>query len=324
LDADFLESDPFKVQFRQKRTYDAGATPDLEDFERPELKSIGGDLVEELEEISERESKRENKLEQLEKRLDQKEERIQELDAELEKARDHREIVDRLSEALEEANGGNGDRFETIKAEVMEVRQAKRELEDDYEVVKQERDELAERVAELETDLGERAAAEDLRALKDELNEFIHRHNSVLSVGGEDAALRERLQRLEDENKRLKRNKPAESQEVEILSRLDGDGIQAAIQTAKDDSKYSVEHFDQILELLAVADGGPKTAGEIEPLTDVSASTVRSVLNDLYRVGVVEREKNGRRNLYNLDRELLESRNNVAQQSSQARTEELT
>jgi DNA helicase HerA-like ATPase len=41
-----------RVQFERKRTFDAGATPGLEDFERPELKSVSGDLVDELQEIT--------------------------------------------------------------------------------------------------------------------------------------------------------------------------------------------------------------------------------------------------------------------------------
>ena len=35
--------------------FDAGETPDLDDYERPELKSVSGGLVGELEEISQRE-----------------------------------------------------------------------------------------------------------------------------------------------------------------------------------------------------------------------------------------------------------------------------
>jgi len=37
-----------RVRFRRKRTFDAGATPDLEDIERPDLKSVDDDLLAEL------------------------------------------------------------------------------------------------------------------------------------------------------------------------------------------------------------------------------------------------------------------------------------
>jgi len=37
-----------RVRFRRKHTFDAGATPDLEDIERPDLKSVDDDLIAEL------------------------------------------------------------------------------------------------------------------------------------------------------------------------------------------------------------------------------------------------------------------------------------
>lgn len=43
------DDDVSQVQFRRKKTFDAGATPGLEDYERPSLKRIGEDLVRELE-----------------------------------------------------------------------------------------------------------------------------------------------------------------------------------------------------------------------------------------------------------------------------------
>ena len=41
-----------RVQFHRKQTFDAGATPGLDDFERPDLKSVSGDLVSELQTIT--------------------------------------------------------------------------------------------------------------------------------------------------------------------------------------------------------------------------------------------------------------------------------
>jgi len=66
LMADFLDEDLLRVQVRRKRTFDAGATPDLGDYERPELKSVGSDLVDELEEISQREERRQDRIAELE------------------------------------------------------------------------------------------------------------------------------------------------------------------------------------------------------------------------------------------------------------------
>jgi len=38
-----------RVQFRRKRTHDAGATPGLESYDRPDLKTVGTDLIAEIE-----------------------------------------------------------------------------------------------------------------------------------------------------------------------------------------------------------------------------------------------------------------------------------
>ena len=37
-----------RVQFRRKKTFDAGATPGLEEYDRPDLKAVGPDLIREL------------------------------------------------------------------------------------------------------------------------------------------------------------------------------------------------------------------------------------------------------------------------------------
>ncbi len=89
-----------RVQFHRKETFDAGATPGLDDFERPDLKSISGDLVSELEEITASQERRESKLAELRQKLDTKDQRIRELERELEEARDMRDMADRFAQAL--------------------------------------------------------------------------------------------------------------------------------------------------------------------------------------------------------------------------------
>ncbi|WP_178917131.1 helicase HerA domain-containing protein [Natronomonas gomsonensis] len=90
------------VQFERKRTFDAGATPGLDDFERPELKSVSGDLVEELQEITETQQQRENRIEELQRELKQKDERIQDLERQLSEAQDLKQMADRFSRAMME------------------------------------------------------------------------------------------------------------------------------------------------------------------------------------------------------------------------------
>jgi len=90
------------VQFERKRTFDAGATPGLDDFERPELKSVSGDLLGELEEITEAREQRENRIADLERELERKRERIRDLERQLSEARDLEQMADRFSRAMME------------------------------------------------------------------------------------------------------------------------------------------------------------------------------------------------------------------------------
>ena len=89
-----------RVQFQRKQTFDAGATPGLDDFERPELKSVSDDLVSELSEISEEQQEREDRIAELREELDKKNSRIAELEAELQDARDMSRMADQFVDAL--------------------------------------------------------------------------------------------------------------------------------------------------------------------------------------------------------------------------------
>ncbi|MDZ7745989.1 MAG: DUF87 domain-containing protein [Halobacteriales archaeon] len=103
--SDFEES-LRQVQMERKQTFDAGATPGLDDFERPELKSVSDDLVGELETISETEQQRESRVQELELELKDKEEELKRLREELEEAKDLSKMAERFSRAmLEHASG---------------------------------------------------------------------------------------------------------------------------------------------------------------------------------------------------------------------------
>jgi TolA-binding protein len=89
-----------RVQFHRKQTFDAGATPGLDDFERPDLKSVSDDLVSDLREISEAESQREDRIEELEQELREKENHIEDLERQLEEAREMEEVADKFAKAM--------------------------------------------------------------------------------------------------------------------------------------------------------------------------------------------------------------------------------
>ncbi|MDS0221128.1 DUF87 domain-containing protein [Haloarcula sp. S1AR25-5A] len=105
-----------RVQFHRKQTFDAGATPGLDDFERPELKSVSDDLVSELETISEEQEATENRIKELREELDKKNSRIAELEAELQDARDLSRMAEQFTEAmLSQAEDYNPGRTEQEK-----------------------------------------------------------------------------------------------------------------------------------------------------------------------------------------------------------------
>ncbi|EMA64949.1 ATP-binding protein [Halorubrum kocurii] len=89
-----------RIQFHRKQTFDAGATPGLDDFERPELKSVSSDLVGELQSISDEEERRESEIADLRQELDKKDRRIADLERELKEARDLSNMADQFAQAL--------------------------------------------------------------------------------------------------------------------------------------------------------------------------------------------------------------------------------
>ena len=89
-----------RIQFHRKQTFDAGATPGLDDFERPELKSVSDDLVGDLRSISEETARRESELADLRQELEKRDQRIRQLERELEDARDLSDMADQFAQAL--------------------------------------------------------------------------------------------------------------------------------------------------------------------------------------------------------------------------------
>ncbi|WP_276260123.1 ATP-binding protein [Haloglomus litoreum] len=71
------------VRFRRKRTFDAGATPGLEDIERPDLKSVDEALIAELADVDDAAAGSAADVEELREQLATKEARIEELEARL-------------------------------------------------------------------------------------------------------------------------------------------------------------------------------------------------------------------------------------------------
>jgi len=111
VQADWTDTAVQRVQFKRKRTFDAGATPGLDDFERPELKSVSDALVDDLADITQGEQQREDRIDELERRLENREERIAELEDELDRARDVSAAARKLANAV-----AHGDANATAQA----------------------------------------------------------------------------------------------------------------------------------------------------------------------------------------------------------------
>ncbi len=177
IQMDWMDEGVRKIQFRRKRTFDAGATPGLDDFERPELKSVSDALVDNLQEISERKDREEDRIEALENRLEARDERIESLEDELSSARDVSEAARQMADALSQT--------ETVQTTFPETDGDLRRLHD--ELV-----DLEERVAELEAE-------------RDRLRERLEDRTHTLAVTEralEDA--HERVRTLESENESLR------------------------------------------------------------------------------------------------------------------------
>lgn len=195
LMADFMEEDVQRVQVRRKRTFDAGATPDLDDFERPDLKSVSGDLVDELAEISAREERRQDRVAQLEQRIEVLEAEKAELEEELAGARDIQNLAQQMAEGLQQA--GDGD---VVGEKVDELVSERNQLQSTLEQREEQIEQLHDRVQELEGELEQRPA------IGDRTVEAVEVLATEFGVGGDDETLRrklksarERIEELEDQ-----------------------------------------------------------------------------------------------------------------------------
>ncbi|NHN43269.1 DUF87 domain-containing protein [Halorubellus sp. JP-L1] len=190
MQTDWAEADLRTVQFRRKRTFDAGATPGLDDFERPELKSVSDNLVGDLQSITEDKEEHENRIAELEAEIEKKETRIETLEDELEDARDISQAANKMADAiagntgisaptaedqqtLDEVDGDKSDREKSnaeIEHERNEFRKRARELEERLDDLASTKTDLEDRVESLVVEKETLAEERDeLRGERDEL-----------------------------------------------------------------------------------------------------------------------------------------------------------
>lgn len=205
LEADFLEKSRQVVNFLRKETFDAGATPDLEDFERPELKSVSGELVDELQEISQQKKKEQNRIEQLENQLEQKEEQIEELEEELDRAQDMSDMAQQFTQAM--ASGGSPE----VQEKVDEIREEKnsriRELEKENKNYQERIEELEQKVSDLKEYEEVAEKVQDWEEKRDVVREALLRLKDELDidVDGNIEKYQKRIKKQEQKISELKK-----------------------------------------------------------------------------------------------------------------------
>jgi predicted nucleic acid-binding Zn-ribbon protein len=303
-----------RVQVRQKETFDAGATPGLGDVERPDLKSIGEDLIGDLEAISERQREREDRLARLEDEIDSRDERIADLEDELGRAQDMTDMAEQFTTALT-ASGGDGEaleaRIEEIREEkdetIRELRRERDALESDLQATWADRDDLEQEAHELREQVEELEEYRDAAANLDEVREAVARAGEALGIGesgdGEkyrrklDSA-RDRVDELKDELEEARRRADraeAQAGEMEIgddyTEFLDVDVVQEQIAEAKAESGASPRYVKGVVAAI-MDEGDPVAYDDIADRLGVSTtSDVSKAASTLETMMIVEKDR---------------------------------
>lgn len=284
LTADFLDEHVHRVQVRRKHTFDAGATPDLDDFERPDLKSVSGDLVSELEEISDQEERRQDRIGQLEARVEELQEENADLEEELENARDMRDMASQFAEAMQ-TSGGNGDVASEKVDELIDERNALRsELEDREERVA----ELEAEVSDLQSELSERPeigerAVEAVGVLAEEFG-----------VGSEgDEALRRKLKKAREHIDELEGNRSVREGSLDV-DPLENRDVKRLVQEV--DAHLSDFNDTRLMMLRYYVLNGPAEVGDAYKYTGNSPSSgwKHDVNRELIEAGLVREAEGGK------------------------------
>jgi predicted transcriptional regulator len=310
LQADFIENSPRKVHVYEKKTFDAGATPDLEEFERPELKSVSSDLVGELEEISEKKKEEQDRIAQLEQKLEKKEEEIAEKEEEIEKLRQSNETVDKLADRLAQvASGGEegSEALDEIREEkndrIRELESKKQELESELQEVRSDKQDLKQRVEELEE-------YEQAQENMEELREAYQRMGEALDLdpqGSQDQKFKKKLKQKDNkiselEAKISKLEQQGYSLDEEFEEKMDflkHEAVKTEISKAADKTTYDEANAWDALSVLV--DQEEATLDDIAPYVDINRSSISSVLARLAEHGVISKGKRGQKNEYSLN-----------------------
>jgi hypothetical protein len=346
LQADFLDDPLLRVQVKRMRTFDGGATPDLDGFDEPELKSVSDNLVDELEEISEREEQRQDRIEDLEARLEDRQDRVEELEDRVERLQDLRSMVESVDgigeteaatvpgELTVEIDGQTVSSPEVIEAEVLEIREENQNLREERDRLEQTLQEKRHEIENLREQLDN---LEWIDGHVDEIEEATRRLADIvgLDVDGDSDlqdTLREknkRIQELEAEREdlasrveELEEQSPAESRGSDPIIRtgeegldtlFDHDVVKGEFELAVKEGSYAMEKYKKLLATVVNSGSDGVTPQAAAKVLSVSDTTAREVMRDLRNCGFLRSEGN-RPEAFYLDRNRLDRRVDVADQ----------
>ena len=302
LEADFLDFKALQVKFKRKRTFDAGATPDLDDFEEPELKSVDSDLMEELQNISEEKRKRQDRIQELQDTIESLEDDKEQLQDELEMEKRNSQTVDRLAEKIAQIGEGGVSKGSEALEEIKEEKNKQiQELERKLQEEREKKDQLEEELEQYEELEEYREKAEKWEENQETVEEAISRLQEVFGMESSvsDERLKKKLQSQKDKIEELK-------EERKRLQEESGD-VKESVIKASDKSTYNAKHFWDVLTTLAK--NGKMKRSDLVPYLDVADSSVKKILSKLDSESVVTYEKSeedGRARVYKLNTEGME------------------
>ncbi len=319
VQTDWMDVDVRKVQFRRKRTFDAGATPGLDDFERPELKSVSDALVGDLQQISERKDREESRILELENELEKKEKRIETLEDELESARDvsnaAKQMADALTrkETLQTKLGGSDDEeLRRLHDEIVDLEAERDDLEEERDELTVELDERTDRIETLEGKLASRTEAMDrlreenerlrdrVQALEtantaesgatEESNAESTNETEIVQAGGDDVEFgftsvewpSQTESDADDSEEITTATEPKPPESV-----FEGEWIDDRLQRAADQSQCTVPTARRALVVLAR--DGPLESATIADAVGRSTVAVQGLCSELLTEGVLDR-----------------------------------
>lgn len=245
-----------RIQFHRKDTFDAGATPGLDDVDRPELKSVDDALLGTLAEKTSPEESR-DRVAELEQTIEEKEARIEELEAELAQARAVSDAAEQLAAAV--ATADVDDHVQTRLDD----------LEDKLETTTNQVEELVSATQQSTPDDASLDAAVDAGLKRTDASEPVE---SLLDMWT---------------TARQSQQEPAGSEAVERLSTPpEADAVDEAVAAAT----CTEETAWAVLEELA---GSPMTPDQIAAAVNEPIQHVWTFLTAIRSAPFVERDPNG-------------------------------